>query len=472
MSSGFEKKLAVAIIGLTSALALNGQLLPNRFPFPNATGLLKTYNLQDKPIDLSGPFFQSLGTNGRSCGSCHRPAQGWSVSADEVRIRFDFTRGLDPIFRTNDGSVCDHDINTSTLQGRRQAYRLLIERGLIRIAMAVPENAEFDVVRVTNPYGCDDSQTLSVYRRPLPATNLRFLSTVMWDGRESSSETGTQKITFPTNPGDLLADLAHQALDATAGHAQGSTPLSSQQQREIVEFETNLVTAQAFDYRAGALHGGGATGGPLPIATLAIPAFFVGINDPLGGNPHGTPFTPVIFGLFDAWANQNFGYDDERDRQRARILRGQKLFNSKLINITGVAGLNDDPTVSIPGTCGTCHDSPNIGNHSVSAPLDIGVSDPNSSLDVHYLPVFTLQNKTTSEIKTTTDPGRALVTGKWADIGKVKGPILRGLAARAPYFHNGSARSLRDVLDFYDQRFQIGFTPEEKRDLIAFLNSL
>jgi cytochrome c peroxidase len=91
---------------------------------------------------------------------------------------------------------------------------------------------------------------------------------------------------------------------------------------------------------------------------------------------------------------------------------------------------------------------------------------------VDYLPVFTLQNKTTLEIKMTTDPGRALVTGLWKDIGKVKGPILRGLASRAPYFHNGSAQSLNDVLDFYDMRFHIGFTPEEKKDLIAFLNAL
>ena len=52
------------------------------------------------------------------------------------------------------------------------------------------------------------------------------------------------------------------------------------------------------------------------------------------------------------------------------------------------------------------------------------------------------------------------------------GPILRGLAARAPYFHNGSADSLRDVIEFYDMRFNIGFTPEEKKDLIAFLNAL
>ena len=71
-----------------------------------------------------------------------------------------------------------------------------------------------------------------------------------------------------------------------------------------------------------------------------------------------------------------------------------------------------------------------------------------------------------------TDPGRALISGKCADIGKTKGPILRGLAARAPYFHNGSAATLLDVVDFYDARFHIGFTDQEKQDLVNFLNAL
>jgi cytochrome c peroxidase len=58
------------------------------------------------------------------------------------------------------------------------------------------------------------------------------------------------------------------------------------------------------------------------------------------------------------------------------------------------------------------------------------------------------------------------------DISKVKGPILHALAARAPYFHNGSATSLSQLVEFYDQRFTIGFSAQDKADLIAFLNAL
>lgn len=482
MIAGKAIALGVFVCGVTGGLA-SAQSLPNLFPLPNGSGFLETQNTGNGPIDLTGPFFQSLGTNGRSCTTCHRPAQGWGISADEVKFRFEVTQGTDPIFRPNDGSNCDHNIDTSTVGGRRKAYSLLTDKALIRVALAVPANAEFSVVGVVNRYGCGDPSTLSMYRRPLPTTNLRFLSTLMWDGRESSTQTGTQKITFATNPGELMADLAHQAVDATSGHAQGTNPLTAQQQQAIVDFEIALSSAQAIDFKAGFLNSDGATGGPGGIASQIGPAFFVGINDPLGGNPHGTAFTPVIFNLFDAWApnksHGNNGHDAGHDEggdlgnQRASIARGQALFNSKPISITGVAGLNDDLNVAvIPGTCGTCHDSPNVGNHSVSAPLNIGVADLNGPLDVSYLPTFTLQNKTTGEIKKTTDPGRAMITGLWKDVGRLKGPILRGLASRAPYFHNGSADSLSDVIDFYNKRFNVGITPQEKKDLIAFLNSL
>jgi cytochrome c peroxidase len=167
------------------------------------------------------------------------------------------------------------------------------------------------------------------------------------------------------------------------------------------------------------------------------------------------------------------------DRRRA-IARGEALFNTTKINITGVAGLNDALNQPIiDGSCSTCHDGPNIGDHSVKAPLNIGVADAGKksppALDISELPVFTLWCTSGALAGSTfevTDPGRALITGKCADIGKVKGPILRGLAARAPYFHNGSAATLGDVVEFYSQRFDIGFTDQQKADLVAFLNSL
>jgi hypothetical protein len=153
------------------------------------------------------------------------------------------------------------------------------------------------------------------------------------------------------------------------------------------------------------------------------------------------------------------------------VARGEALFNGRSFHITGVGGFNDD--LHIPdatGTCSTCHDAPGAGSHSIPMPLDIGTAD--ATRRTPDLPLYTLRNKATGATVQTTDPGRALVSGKWRDIGRFKGPVLRSLAARPPYFHNGSAGSLGAVVDFYDQRFHIGFTAQEKQDLAAFLRAL
>ena len=174
-------------------------------------GTVRTFS-QNGDIDLNGPFFQNLGTNGRSCATCHQPSDAMSISAVHVQDRFDASDGLDPIFQANDGSNCDHDVDLSTPAGRAEAFSLLRTRGLIRIVARLRrDHRDFEVISVRNPYGCGETAVLSVYRRPLPATNLRFLTALMWDGRESSTQTGTTPITSDNYPDSLLANLAHQA---------------------------------------------------------------------------------------------------------------------------------------------------------------------------------------------------------------------------------------------------------------------
>jgi hypothetical protein len=451
-------------------------------PDPDPSGEVQTFTTDPSgQIDSTSAFFQSLGTNGRTCATCHLQSDGWSISAAHVLTRFNQATfdangvASDPIFRTVDGSTCDIGMDLSTPPGQAKAFALLTGRGLIRIHLAVPASAEFTVDSVVNQYGCGDKNTLSMYRRPLPAANLRFVSTLMWDGRESFALNGTQDIAQATNPGDLLADLAHQAVDATLIHAQGqaTSPLTPDQQKAIVNFEMALSVAQSSDAMAGLLKTDVTSGGPAQIAATAQ-QFSLGVNAPFST----VPFTRTIFTLFDSWGN--YPNDNTVDTQRASIGRGQIVFNSKTVIISGVPGFNDLFTgginISFAGSCGYCHNSPNVGNHSLSAPMNIGVADPGNPLGVGYLPVITLRNTTANPPSPatvqTTDPGVALVTGKWTDIGKMKVPILRGLASRAPYFHNGSAQTLSDVLTFYEFRFNILFTPQERTDLIAFLSSL
>jgi cytochrome c peroxidase len=429
---------------------------PNLRPFPNSSGWSRTISLEGK-IDTNGAFFQSFGTNNRSCLTCHQPKEGWTVTPGGVQKRFWASLGTDPIFRLVDGANSPN-ANVSSLLERRKAYSMLLEKGLIRVGLPIPANAEFTLEATDDPYGFASAQELSLFRRPMPTTNLNFLSAAMWDGRESIVDAAKHI--------DLNASLAQQSNDATRGHAQSDRDLTDAERQSIVSFETKLFSTQVFDFEAGRLNAKGATGGP---EALSAQEFFIGINDPLGLNPSGKAFDPSAMTLFSPW--QNLTGTGELSEARRAVARGQQIFNTKPINIVGVNGLNDNLGVpSIPGTCTTCHDSPNVGNHSVIAPLNIGLTDV--SRRTPDLPLYTLKNKLTLETRQTTDPGRALITGKWADIGKFKGPILRNLAARAPYFHNGSAPTLRDAVNFYNQRFSIGLSESETQDLVAFLKTI
>jgi hypothetical protein len=447
--------IAGAFLGLVAGTGTaESPILPNRFPFPNASGFAATFSTNGF-IDRTNEFFQNLGTNGRRCVTCHQPSEGWTVTPEGLQERFEETDGTDPIFRTNDGSNSP-TADVSTIQARRAAYNMLLTKALIRVGIGIPANAEFELIAVDDPYGFASAAELSLFRRPLPSTNLKFLSTVMWDGRE----------TFPGQT--IHFDLSDQSNSATVGHAQAATPLTDKQRENIVNFETALFTAQVFDRSAGPLIARGAEGGPV---NLSNQNFYIGINDLFGDSLTHAPFNPIVFNIFDAWKGLSGKGTNEA---RAAVARGEELFNTRLIQISGVSGINDEAVFGKPevvkGTCTTCHDTPNAGDHSVSAPLNIGIAD--AIRRTADMPLYTLRNKTTGETVQTTDPGRALITGKWKDIGRFKGPILRGLAARAPYFHNGSAKDFQAVLDFYDTRFGIGFTAQEKSDLIAFLRTL
>jgi cytochrome c peroxidase len=88
------------------------------------------------------------------------------------------------------------------------------------------------------------------------------------------------------------------------------------------------------------------------------------------------------------------------------------------------------------------------------------------------MPLYTLTKTDGSDSRDTTDPGRALRTGRWSDIDKFKVPSLRGVAARAPYFHNGIAQTLEDVVKHYEVELGFKFTPQERKDLVAFMEAL
>src|SRR5262249_40936939 len=155
-----------------------------------------------------------------TCETCHRADQAFSITPEAVRERFEQTRGRDPIFAPVDGANC-----ANANRSDRRAHSLLLGSGLIRVAQTIPATAQFQISAVHDPYGCalvTDSKTgamvASVYRRPLPTTNIGFLSTVMWDGRETLSPLNNGA-TFMAN---LRSNLTHQAISAVTVHAEAT----------------------------------------------------------------------------------------------------------------------------------------------------------------------------------------------------------------------------------------------------------
>ena len=495
-----QKNTSAAVLGLLAAAALTQAMAGGQDPAAigvqfaaDPSGVLGVVNLNG-PTRTDGPFFQSLGTNGRSCSTCHVAEQALSFSAASARQRFEKSRGADPLFAAVDGANC-----TNVQPADRAGHSLVLESGLIRIGLKLPANAQFTISVVHDPYGCAISPdanggqpVVSVYRRPLPTTNLVFLSTIMFDGRETIAPLNNGQ-SFSAN---LISDLTHQATDATLIHAQATQSPTAAQLAEIVEFEMGLFTAQARDRRAGHLAARHAQGGPF---YLANQYYYPGINDSLGADPTGKAFDEAAMTLFAPWANlqrDDDGDAEGRDAARRAIAAGEQLFNSAPVQISNVRGLNDNAALGKPqsfvGHCTSCHDTPGVGNHSLPLPLDIGTAhtplagmegDPSiaaalAQLSMPDLPVYLISGcpnpfaPTEPESFYTSDPGKALITGQCSDSNRLKGPVLRGLAARAPYFHNGAAADLREVVNFYNERFSMQLNEDQKSALVAFLNSL
>ena len=154
-------RIALCVGGVAASImvARGDWDLPNLWGSPNSSGMARTFSTMGY-IDRQGPFFQSLGTNSRTCATCHDPAHGWSVSAEAVAKRFKLSGGADPIFHGNDGSDCPD-------QG---TFHLLRTRGLFRVSLPVPESAQFVLASVVDPFGCNSRPAdIGMYRRPLPA---------------------------------------------------------------------------------------------------------------------------------------------------------------------------------------------------------------------------------------------------------------------------------------------------------------
>ena len=118
------------------------------------------------------------------------------------------------------------------------------------------------------------------------------------------------------------------------------------------------------------------------------------------------------------------------------------------------------------------------------------MSDRAKCFDCHFSPDFTgdeFKNIGLYDDVTFTDKGRYEITKKEEDLGRFKVPGLRNVALTAPYMHNGMFKTLREVIDYYDNPYAtvahpinmdslvmqpLHLTEQEKTDLENFLRTL
>jgi cytochrome c peroxidase len=395
--------------------------LRNNVPIINQVGTAATVSSAGF-VDLSNPFHSPQGSNGRSCQSCHLFETGWSVLPTEIELRFLLTQGNDPIFNLLDANSPTADV--STVEARYSAYSML-RKGLFRRGGNVPASAEYEIVAIDDPLSTGGSLTrFQAFRRPLASANFHLAKNVGWHDQDTNGS------------GDVHAGLISQATGNITGAQQGAAP-AAETVEAIADYELGLAFAQQFVFGAGLLTACGASGGPENLSAQTL--------------------VDARFDLYDAWIDLQPGTCTSvaADRKRAQIARGQELFNS-----TNPGG----------GSCRGCHDAANNGSNVNGTLFDVGASRP--EFRQPGMPLYTVRNKTTLEIRETTDPGRALRSGAWSDLNHFKTPSLRGVATRAPYFHNGIAASLEQVVRHYELALGFVFTPDEEEDLVAFLRAL
>ncbi len=462
------------------------QTLPREMTFDNALGRLGVLNVSG-PIDTAGnPFFEAIGSNGRACVTCHQPANAMSVSVDSIRERWRATQGRDPIFAAIDGSN-----NPSLPQDAASSHLLLLNRGLFRVGMPWPPRGvspEFAIEVVRDPTGVNRdpvygltsaTPTVSVFRRPRVAANLKYVTSP--DGlfnvklgvlMDKDPDTG-----LPSSM-NIMADarvpsLSVQAQSAYHDHQGGHGPLPRAQLERILAFENQVYVAQVWDARGGSLiePNGPAALGPANVARHDVHVL----------NSAKTPG----FHFFEMWLQRGASPDPQAEF-RASVARGNDIFINRRFWVKDVAHINSIGLANpAKRSCAVCHNAQTSGMDLAPGWVDLGTTNfPTWTESPVWsessdLPVFKLTCRADAPPHPflgrqiyTSDPGRALVTGHCADIGAITMGQFRGLAARAPYFANGSAKDLRELVDYYDRRFDMRLTGQEKQDLINFLGVL
>jgi cytochrome c peroxidase len=384
--------------------------------------------------------------NGRACADCHMASDSFQLSPAAADARFRVLQWLrrfnphadDPLFRAIDAD--DFRINGENASD----FRNLRENGLVRITFPLPPNIKL-IDPATN---APSSETFVDVWRMVPSVNDVALTGP--DGVNAAPR-------GPNNAGGYqldarVATLQDQALGALVNHAQIDVAPQQVFLDDLASFQRTLFTNRRVEALAEAVAAGTQ---PLP--------------DP---DPPLTAFEQQGKAVFERACSQCHGGPGQSTTPRPVVFRFH------------------DIATQCPRPVDT-----------VTPARFAFKSCPERLARNARTYEITLANGTTQR-RTSSDPGRALLTGFVGgappsdDWNKLDVPGLRGIRRTPPYFHNNSADTLEEVVDHYIElfkriqvsappgtppppvastdgvRFDRQPTPEERAPLLAYLRKL
>jgi cytochrome c peroxidase len=369
---------------------------------------------------FSAAFGGVVVSNGRSCFTCHRGVQATALGLTATNVGLPLSNSIPLTDPLFTGLDGD-------AQGDPDGFVNLNEHGLIKY-----RPGRFNPARPQS----DPFRKVFFWRKSAPLMNVVFSRGFLLDGR--------MREMFETDRGAVFS------------HTQESD----------TRFDDLFTVQDARDFEA------------FQFAQLTDPALaaLLDENDPNHDYLATHPFATVNVATAAQWRGRNVFI-----RDCMACHNTPNVFN----NIGNVQPRGDDLDRQ--------PNFPPFGPH-LGRTYNIGVSERNKhnlrftvpAEGGGFEPPLVIQlaneNGSVNNHTVTFDIGLAATTGKTADIGRFKVPQLRNVAALAPYFHDNSADTLEEVIEYFNsnhynnskdgKKFQIHQSSQERADLLAFLQIL
>jgi cytochrome c peroxidase len=420
------------------------------------------------------------GTNGRSCATCHVLDDESVLKPANVEARL-AANPRDPLFNRLDAD--DPGAAVPSYEHLR--------KGLVRVVLPLPPN--MDVIDEHGQVVTPADRNIAVWRAVPSVKDTAMTRPFLFDGRASTLEA--------------------QAQSALRDHSE-SGPVSARALGQIAGFERSLFTSPRARYVSTLLEL------RVPLDQIPIPERFMPLTtqerrgrevyERTCSACHGGPVTNQIVNraihdslFFELTREGNIRYrKGEPGKPPSPILaprpHNESLnIGAALLSYLGQRGVLPmyNASVELPRYRFRFY-SDGTRRQQVTdlPPIPVTLSGDPSDVTPGIDPVegTPIVGPSLAPQWYSTDPGRALITGDWADFEGFDPPSLRGVAGTAPYFHDNSHETLKDVVDSYS-RFILpffpdlklpmlppelpggpaeGLSPAEKADLLTFLNRL